>query len=89
MDELPVPSTVGSPGFGDDLNLAFKNAFNETRSFLMDLFALTENEAVTIMSTAVDYSISQVVRAGFRLFPLQAQKKTANLNIVHHRVHCC
>ncbi|GAQ82864.1 acetamidase/formamidase [Klebsormidium nitens] len=65
LDELPVPSTVGSPGFGDDLNLAFKNAFNETRSFLMDLFALTENEAVTIMSTAVDYSISQVVDANW------------------------
>jgi acetamidase/formamidase len=63
-----VPSTVGSPGSGDDLNLAFKNAFNETRSFLMDLFALTENEAVTIMSTGVDFSVSQVVRAGFRRY---------------------
>lgn len=49
------------------------SAFGKTRSFLIDLFALLENQAVTSMSTAVNVG-SQVVRTpafGFRPFSCQ------------------
>ncbi|GAQ78765.1 acetamidase/formamidase [Klebsormidium nitens] len=61
LDNLPVPSTVTNLGVGDDLNRAFQTAFNESRNFLMDVFSLSEEEALSVMSTSVDYSVTQVV----------------------------
>jgi acetamidase/formamidase len=61
LDDLPVPSTVTNQGVGDDLNRAFLTAYNESRNFLMDVFSLSEDEALSVMSTSVDYSVTQVV----------------------------
>lgn len=43
------------------IDLAMKDAFRKTRRFLMANWSLSEDEAITIMSVAVDFGISQVV----------------------------
>ncbi len=43
------------------LDLAMKDAFRKTRRFLMSARGLTEDEAVALMSAAVDFGVTQVV----------------------------
>lgn len=43
------------------IDLAMKDAFRKMRRFLMVNFAISEDEAISIMSVAVDFGISQVV----------------------------
>lgn len=59
LDQLPVPSSIATPG--SDLNKAFNGAYNQTRNFLMDTFFVREEEAIGIMSTGVDFIVTQVV----------------------------
>ncbi|GAQ79982.1 acetamidase/formamidase [Klebsormidium nitens] len=59
LDNLTVPSTITVAGA--DLNGAFAGAYNKSRDFLMDVFGLSENVALSIITTSVDYSVSQVV----------------------------
>eukprot|EP00898_Chlorokybus_atmophyticus_P008282 jgi/Chlat1/8455/Chrsp80S00650 len=59
LSELPVPSTIFTNG--SNLNGAFTDVYVNTRDFLMDVFDVTEDEALSIMATAVDYTVTQVV----------------------------
>jgi acetamidase/formamidase/AraC-like DNA-binding protein len=43
------------------LDLAMKDAFRKVRRFLMNTCGLDEDEAVTLMSAAVDFGVTQVV----------------------------
>jgi acetamidase/formamidase len=43
------------------LDLAFKDAVNKMRQFMMNAKALTEDEAISLMSLAVDFGVTQVV----------------------------
>ena len=56
----------GAKGQGEvyaksSLDLAMKDAFRKTRRFLMGNHNLTEDEAVAVMSAAVDFGVTQVV----------------------------
>ena len=43
------------------VDLAMKDAFRKMRDFLMTTKGLTEDEAISLMSVAVDFGITQVV----------------------------
>ena len=43
------------------VDLALKDAFRKMRAFLMNTIGLTEDEAISLMSIAVDFGITQVV----------------------------
>ncbi|WP_441240732.1 acetamidase/formamidase family protein [Tardiphaga sp. 768_D3_N2_1] len=43
------------------LDLAMKDAFRKMRRFLMNIKGLTEDEAIALMSVAVDFGVTQVV----------------------------
>jgi acetamidase/formamidase/AraC-like DNA-binding protein len=59
------------------LDLAMKDAFRKMRRFLMNVKGLTEDEAIALMSAAVDFGVTQVVDGNWgvhailskRLFP--------------------
>lgn len=59
LDELETPSSIFAEGASTDL--ALEDCFNKTRTFLMDVYALSEPESIALMSTAVDFGITQVV----------------------------
>jgi acetamidase/formamidase len=42
------------------IDLAFRNAFRVVRRFLMEAKDLSEDEAITLMSLAVDFGVTQV-----------------------------
>jgi acetamidase/formamidase len=43
------------------IDLALKDAFHKMRAFLMNTKGLTEDEAISLMSIAVDFGVTQVV----------------------------
>jgi acetamidase/formamidase len=43
------------------VDLALKDAFRKMRGFLMTTQGLTEDEAISLMSVAVDFGVTQVV----------------------------
>jgi len=43
------------------VDLALKDAFRKMRHFLMTTKGLTEDEAISLMSVAVDFGVTQVV----------------------------
>jgi acetamidase/formamidase len=43
------------------VDLAMRDAFRKTRRFLMTVHGLSEDEAISLMSVAVDFSVTQVV----------------------------
>jgi len=43
------------------IDLAMRDAFRKMRGFLMHAHGLTEDEAISLMSIAVDFGITQVV----------------------------
>jgi acetamidase/formamidase len=47
------------------LDLAMRDAFRKLRRFLMTVHALSEDEAISLMSVAADFSITQVVDANW------------------------
>jgi acetamidase/formamidase/AraC-like DNA-binding protein len=56
----------GSRGQGEvyatsSLDLAMRDAFRKTRRFLMEMRGLNEDEAVAVISAAVDFGVTQVV----------------------------
>ena len=53
------PSSIFSEGASVDSALA--DAFMKTRTFLMNYFEVTEEEAIVLMSTSVDFGITQIV----------------------------
>ncbi|MGQ9369184.1 acetamidase/formamidase family protein [Azospirillum sp. ST 5-10] len=42
------------------VDLALRNAFRQARRFLMDVYGLAEDEALSLMSLAVDFGVTQV-----------------------------
>lgn len=42
------------------IDLALRNVFRATRKFLMEHYRLTEDDAVTLISLAVDFGVTQV-----------------------------
>eukprot|EP00897_Mesotaenium_endlicherianum_P005486 jgi/Mesen1/4966/ME000248S04250 len=59
LSQLTTPSNISLEG--GSLDLAFKGAYDRTRNFLMDAFYLAETEAIGVMSTSVDFIVTQVV----------------------------
>lgn len=59
LDDLEDPSTIFAEG--STLDLAFEDCFLRTRNWLMDTFDMTEEEAIAVMTTSVDFSVTQVV----------------------------
>lgn len=47
------------------VDLALRSAFRQTRRFLMDTYALDEDEALALMSLAVDFGVTQVADGNF------------------------
>ena len=47
------------------VDLAMRNAFRQTRRFLMDTYCLSEDDAHALMSVAVDFSVTQVADGNF------------------------
>ena len=47
------------------LDLAIKDAFRKMRRFLMATRGLTEDEAISLMSVAVDFGVTQVVNGNW------------------------
>lgn len=47
------------------VDLALRSAFRQTRRFLMDAHGLSEDEALALMSLAVDFGITQVADGNF------------------------
>jgi acetamidase/formamidase len=43
------------------LDTAMRDAFRKTRRFLMTTMGMTEDEAISLMSVAVDFGVTQVV----------------------------
>jgi acetamidase/formamidase len=59
LDQLPDASTIFQEGAS--LDKAMADCFIKTRNWLMDVMDLTEEEVIALMSTAVDFGITQVV----------------------------
>lgn len=59
LDDLEDASTIFAEGAS--LDLAFEDCFLKTRAWMMDTFDLTEEETIAIMTTSVDFGITQVV----------------------------
>ncbi|MNT18779.1 hypothetical protein D3C72_1539960 [compost metagenome] len=49
------------------LDDAMRDAFRKARRFLMTVKGLTEDEAVTLISVAVDFGVTQVVNGNWRI----------------------
>ncbi|MBU2866515.1 acetamidase/formamidase family protein [Pacificibacter marinus] len=47
------------------VDLAMRNAFRQTRRFLMDTYNMSEDDAHALMSVAVDFSVTQVADGNF------------------------
>ncbi|PZQ46987.1 MAG: AraC family transcriptional regulator [Rhodovulum sulfidophilum] len=48
-----------------NVDLALRNAFRQTRRFLMEAFDLAEDEALSLMSVGVDFGVTQVADGNF------------------------
>jgi len=59
LDQLEDPSDIFAEGA--TLDKAMEDCFIKARNWMMDTFALTEEETIAIMTTAVDFGITQVV----------------------------
>jgi len=60
LEELASsPSSIFKEGASVDKALA--DAFKKTRSFMIGFFGVTEEESIAIMSTSVDFGITQIV----------------------------
>eukprot|EP00951_Prasinocladus_malaysianus_P013354 scaffold100793_cov30-Prasinocladus_malaysianus.AAC.1 len=59
LDQLAMPSDIFAEGAS--LDMAMEDCFNKTRLFLMNGWDLTEEETIAMMSTGVDFGITQVV----------------------------
>ncbi|WP_299808951.1 acetamidase/formamidase family protein [uncultured Roseibium sp.] len=55
------PKGQGEVYMQSSLDLAMKDAFRKTRRFLMGAYGLNEDDAITLMSAAVDFGVTQVV----------------------------
>jgi acetamidase/formamidase len=59
LDQLADPSDIFSEG--TSLDLAMADCYIKTRNCMMDVYSLTEEETIALMTTSVDFGITQVV----------------------------
>ena len=59
LDELDVPSTIFQEGASIDA--AMEDCYLKTRNWLMEAWGLIEEETIAIMTTSVDFGVTQVV----------------------------
>lgn len=59
LDELEDPSTIFTDGAS--LDQAMQDCFVKTRDWLMDVYDLLEEETIALMTTSIDFGITQVV----------------------------
>jgi acetamidase/formamidase/AraC-like DNA-binding protein len=60
------------------LDLAMKDAFRKVRRFLMKIRGLTEDEAIALISTAVDFSVTQVVDGNWGVHAILSKRLFAS-----------
>jgi acetamidase/formamidase/AraC-like DNA-binding protein len=60
------------------LDLAMKDAFRKVRRFLMNVRGLSEDEAVALMSAAVDFGVTQVVDGNWGVHALLSKRLFAS-----------
>lgn len=58
LDQLEDPSDIFAEGAS--LDMAMEDCFIKTRNWLMDTFGLIEEESIALMTTAVDFAVTQV-----------------------------
>lgn len=61
------------------IDLAMKDAFRKMRRLLMISFALSEDEAISIMSVSVDFGVSQVVDGNWGVHAILPKSVVQNL----------
>jgi acetamidase/formamidase len=59
LDELADPSTIFAEGASIDA--AMEDCYYKTRNWLMDAWGLIEEETIALMTTSVDFGVTQVV----------------------------
>ena len=59
LDELDDASTIFAEGAS--LDKAMADAYVKTRNWLMDAWDLIEEETIALMTTSIDFSVTQVV----------------------------
>ncbi|GAQ87386.1 hypothetical protein KFL_003490085 [Klebsormidium nitens] len=64
LDELAVPSAVATSG-GASVDKALAHAYENARTFLVKGFGMQEREALSLISTGVDFGVTQVVDQNF------------------------
>ena len=60
------------------LDLAMKDAFRKMRRFLMNIKGLTEDEAIALMSAAVDFGVTQVVDGNWGVHAILSKRLFEN-----------
>lgn len=60
------------------LDLAMKDAFRKVRRFLINTQGFTEDEAITLMSAAVDFGVTQVVDGNWGVHAIVSKRLFAN-----------
>jgi acetamidase/formamidase/AraC-like DNA-binding protein len=60
------------------LDLAMKDAFHKTRRFLMSAQGMTEDEAIALISAAVDFGITQVVDGNWGVHAVLSKRMFPN-----------
>ena len=61
MPVLETATELLVHGFGDDLDVAMRAASRRTLDLLGSRFGLTRDDAYSLMSVAVDFTVTQVV----------------------------
>lgn len=59
LNDLENPTDICS--VGGSLDLAMEDCFVRTRDWLMDVYDLTEEETIALMSMGIDFGVTQVV----------------------------
>ena len=60
------------------LDLAMKDAFRKVRRFLMNTRGLSEDEAIALISAAVDFGVTQVVDGNWGVHATLSKRLFAN-----------
>ena len=60
------------------LDLAMKDAFRKMRRFLMNIKGLSEDEAIALMSSAVDFGVTQVVDGNWGVHAILSKRLFGN-----------
>jgi acetamidase/formamidase len=63
------------------IDLALKDAFRKMRAFLMNTKGLTEDEAISLMSIAVDFGVTQVVDGNWGIHAILKKSLFAGANV--------